>query len=128
MATSPSEPTRPGLVERLRDQRERHRDRPRTIRVLYALVGATLTLAGLAMLVLPGPAFVVIPIGLAVLSLEFAWAERALDRAIIEGERAKERAARTTAAQRVLTGAAVALAAAAFAVWAIRADVPVLPV
>ncbi len=128
MATSRSEPTRPGLVERLRGQRERHRARSRVVRVLYALVGATLTLGGLAMLVLPGPAFVVIPIGLAILSLEFTWAERGLERAILEGERAKERAARTTATQRALTGAAVALAAAAFAAWAIWADVPVLPV
>ena len=33
-------------------------------------------LAGAALIVLPGPAFVVIPIGLAILSIEFAWARR----------------------------------------------------
>ncbi|MFO0689965.1 MAG: PGPGW domain-containing protein [Myxococcota bacterium] len=36
-----------------------------------AVVGATIVAIGIALLVLPGPAFLVIPIGLAVLSLEF---------------------------------------------------------
>ena len=43
-------------------------------RVVVAVVGGTVLLIGLALVVLPGPAFVVIPIGLAILSLEFAWA------------------------------------------------------
>jgi tellurite resistance protein TerC len=33
-------------------------------------------LVGFALIVLPGPAFVVIPVGLAILGLEFAWARR----------------------------------------------------
>ncbi len=33
-------------------------------------------LLGIAMIVLPGPAFIVIPIGLAILGAEFAWAQR----------------------------------------------------
>ncbi len=43
-------------------------------RVIVGVVGATVLLIGLALVFLPGPAFVVIPIGLAILSLEFAWA------------------------------------------------------
>ena len=31
---------------------------------------------GIALIVLPGPAFVVIPIGLAILATEYAWARR----------------------------------------------------
>ena len=50
-------------------------------RVVIGVVGATVLLVGLALLFLPGPAFVVIPIGLAILSLEFAWARRWLRRA-----------------------------------------------
>lgn len=38
-----------------------------------------MTLAGVAMLVLPGPAFIVIPMGLAILATEFEWAQRWLD-------------------------------------------------
>ena len=43
-------------------------------RIAVAVVGGTVLLIGLALVVLPGPAFVVIPIGLAILSVEFAWA------------------------------------------------------
>ncbi len=119
---------RPSLVERLQGQRDRHRSRPKVVRALYALVGFTVLVGGLAMLVLPGPAFVVIPIGLAMLSLEFTWAERALERALAEGEKARRRAAETTPLQRALSGVAVALGVAAFVVWAVLGDVPVLPV
>ena len=45
-------------------------------RVVVGIVGGTVLLIGFALVVLPGPAFVVIPIGLAILSLEFAWARR----------------------------------------------------
>lgn len=50
-------------------------------RVVVAVVGSTILLVGVALIVLPGPAFVVIPVGLAVLALEFEWARRALRRA-----------------------------------------------
>jgi tellurite resistance protein TerC len=43
-------------------------------RIIIAVVGTTVVLIGVAMLVLPGPAFIVIPTGLAILGLEFAWA------------------------------------------------------
>jgi len=43
-------------------------------RIVIGIVGGTVLLVGVAMLVLPGPAFVVIPVGLGILSLEFAWA------------------------------------------------------
>ena len=43
-------------------------------RIAVAVVGGTVLLVGLALIVLPGPAFVVIPLGLAILGLEFAWA------------------------------------------------------
>lgn len=43
-------------------------------RIAIALVGGTVLLVGCAMVVLPGPAVVVIPAGLAILGLEFAWA------------------------------------------------------
>jgi tellurite resistance protein TerC len=49
-------------------------------RIVVTVVGVTVVLVGMALLVLPGPAFVVIPIGLAILSIEFAWARRWLRR------------------------------------------------
>jgi tellurite resistance protein TerC len=39
-------------------------------------LGGALLIAGLAMFVLPGPAFVVIPAALAILAVEFLWARR----------------------------------------------------
>jgi tellurite resistance protein TerC len=49
-------------------------------RVVVGIVGGTVLLLGIALVVLPGPAFVVIPIGLAILSIEFAWARSWLER------------------------------------------------
>ena len=45
-------------------------------RVIVSVAGATVVLIGIALLVLPGPAFVVIPVGLAILATEYAWARR----------------------------------------------------
>lgn len=122
------DPSKPSLVDRLRRQRERHRQRAFVVRVLYIVVGFTLLTAGVAMLVLPGPAFVIIPIGLALLSLEFAWAENLLESALEKGEIAKRKAAETSKTQRILSGVAIALGAAAALAWAVLGDIPVLPV
>jgi tellurite resistance protein TerC len=43
-------------------------------RIAVLAVGSTVVLVGVVMLVTPGPGLVVIPIGLAILSVEFAWA------------------------------------------------------
>ena len=43
---------------------------------LVAALGGALLIAGVAMLVLPGPAVVVIPAALAILAIEFLWARR----------------------------------------------------
>jgi len=50
-------------------------------RIVVAVVGGTVLAIGIAMAVLPGPAFIVIPAGLAILGLEFAWARRWLHKA-----------------------------------------------
>ena len=48
-------------------------------RVVIGIIGFTVLLIGVALLVLPGPAFIVIPAGLAILAIEFAWARRWLE-------------------------------------------------
>ena len=50
-------------------------------RIVVAVVGGTVTLIGIALIVLPGPAFIVIPIGLSILATEFVWAKRFLRKA-----------------------------------------------
>jgi len=48
--------------------------------MIVLVVGVTVVAVGVAMIVLPGPAVVVIPAGLAILASEFVWARRILDR------------------------------------------------
>jgi tellurite resistance protein TerC len=55
-------------------------------RIVIAVIGTSVVLVGVAMLVLPGPAFIVIPAGLAILSIEFAFARRWL-KTIRDGSR-----------------------------------------
>ena len=45
-------------------------------RIVVTIAGITVLALGFLMIVAPGPAFIVIPIGLAILSIEFAWARR----------------------------------------------------
>ncbi|MGD9597183.1 MAG: PGPGW domain-containing protein [Steroidobacteraceae bacterium] len=47
-------------------------------RIVITVTGFTVLLVGIAMTVLPGPALIVIPAGLAILGLEFAWARHTL--------------------------------------------------
>jgi uncharacterized protein (TIGR02611 family) len=49
-------------------------------RIVRVVAGFALLLAGAAMLVLPGPGWVTIALGLALLAQDFQWARRALDR------------------------------------------------
>lgn len=63
-----------------------------TKRVVVSVVGAAFVLAGLAMLVLPGPGILVIALGFAILGTEYAWAAAALART----RRSAEAAARMT--------------------------------
>jgi tellurite resistance protein TerC len=56
-------------------------------KIVVAVVGGTVLALGIAMIVLPGPAIVVIPIGLAILGTEFIWARRLLRRFKSEAQR-----------------------------------------
>ncbi|MDP3581791.1 MAG: PGPGW domain-containing protein, partial [Ignavibacteria bacterium] len=49
-------------------------------RILIAIIGGTIVVIGLFMIVLPGPAFIVIPLGLTILATEFIWAKRMIER------------------------------------------------
>lgn len=65
---------------------------PRAVRrVIIGVIGGTILLIGVAMIVLPGPAIVVVPLGLAVLATEYIWARRWLKkiRALVQQARDK---------------------------------------
>jgi len=57
--------------------------RPRLRRFLIGAMGFSVILIGLVMIVLPGPAIVIVPLGFAILASEFAWARRVWRRGTI---------------------------------------------
>lgn len=67
-----------GNPRRKNQQKERNEARQR---IVVIVVGGTVLAIGAALIVLPGPAFIVIPLGLAILAIEFAWARRWLHKA-----------------------------------------------
>ena len=74
-------------------------------KIVVGIFGGLVLLAGIAMIVLPGPAFIVIPAGLAILASEFEWARRWLHRARTyihdkREERRKRRAAKNQQASK----------------------------
>lgn len=60
-------------------------------RAMALVIGSAVVLVGVAMIVLPGPAAIMIPLGLLIMSLEFAWAARWLARvrARVNGRRGR---------------------------------------
>ncbi len=52
---------------------------PTVRKIAVATTGGAVLAAGVAMVVLPGPALLVIPAGLAILATEFPWARRLLE-------------------------------------------------
>jgi hypothetical protein len=57
--------------------------RPRLRRFLIGTIGFSVVLIGLVMIVLPGPAILIVPLGFAILASEFAWARRVWRRGTI---------------------------------------------
>ena len=50
-------------------------------KLIVAVIGTTVLIVGIAMIVLPGPALILVPAGLAILATEFAWAKTLLRKA-----------------------------------------------
>jgi uncharacterized protein (TIGR02611 family) len=118
----PSQP--PKIVRKLQERRATHKDRHVVVRLGFGVVGLVLLLGGLVMLVSPGPAFVLIPIGLAILSLEFAIAGRMLDKSLIKADQAKRKAQEASRTQKLLTAGATVCAIAAAVIVVLAYDLP----
>ncbi|MEP6603485.1 MAG: PGPGW domain-containing protein [Spartobacteria bacterium] len=54
-----------------------------------SVIGGTIVLFGIALLALPGPGSLVIPLGLVILASEFAWARHVLHRGKTAVEKAR---------------------------------------
>ena len=129
-AADPTGDDRPELLIKLQERKVRHKQRHILHRIAVVIAGVLIVIAGIFMSGpgVPGPGIVTIIIGLTFLALEFDRAERLLERMIVWGDRAAERAEQTTTAQRVVAGIATALAIGAFAAAAILWDIPLMPV
>lgn len=120
----------PEVLVKLRERKERHKQRHIVHRIAVVILGVLIVLAGAVLSApgVPGPGIAVILIGLGLLALEFDAAERLLERAIIWADQAKDRAEETSPRQRLLAGVAGALVVAAFLVAAVLWDIPLLPI
>jgi uncharacterized protein (TIGR02611 family) len=95
----------------------RNRPLELTWKALVLLVGSSVLLAGVVMFVTPGPGWLALIAGLAILATEFAWAERLLHGAKRRAQAAADkaldpRARRETLVIAALVGACVVLTAA----------------
>ena len=73
-------------TQRLRERRDRHRQRHLVLRIAVMLGGFAALTGGVALLVLPGPGIPLLAIGLGLLALEFDWAERLLGQVLRRAE------------------------------------------
>ena len=122
-----TEPGNHPLLARLQARRARHLERGLAFRLAFGAAGFVVLAAGIAMLVLPGPGLLVAAIGLAMLALEFAWAEWVLVRTVHRLERTKRAATRASRLRQVLALLTIACAAAAVVLAALHWDLPLLP-
>jgi uncharacterized protein (TIGR02611 family) len=118
------------MMDRVRHRKERHKERSRAYRVAFGVAGFVVLLGGvfLSLPFVPGPGLLLVAIGLGMLALEFAWAERLLERIVDRLEEAGERAARATRAQKAVVGAAAAAGVAVLIAVALLWDIPGFPV
>jgi uncharacterized protein (TIGR02611 family) len=119
--------SRPPLIERVRARQQRHRQRHPLFRVAFGIAGFMVLLAGVVMLFTPGPGVAVIVLGLTMLALEFAWAERALERLIDRAERAADQVTKGSPVRRAAVLAVGFLALAAFIAVIVIWDIPFFP-
>jgi uncharacterized protein (TIGR02611 family) len=77
-----------------------HKLSPPVRRIVIGIVGSLLLLLGVAMVFLPGPAVVMIPLGFAVLATEFPWARKWLHKARDLFNQARKKIRRRRAASR----------------------------
>ena len=52
----------------------------RVKKIVVTVIGFIVLIIGIVLIVFPGPAFIVIPIGLAILASEYEWAKKAFDK------------------------------------------------
>lgn len=127
-APDTADPERPSRYHRWHGHLHRNRAVAATTKLVVTVIGALVIIAGLIMLVAPGPGLVAIVAGLAILATEYAWAERWLDAGRRKLDEAKETAMAMDPVVRrrriILTFGLGLLAFAAVAVYLVIWDWP----
>ena len=115
------------LIERVRERKQRHKERSKIYRASFAVAAVSVIVVGLALVPLPGPGWLITALGLAMLALEFDRAERVLELVLSRVEQVGERAAKAGPLGKAVTVAlfvaGVAGAIAAVLLW----DIPFVP-
>lgn len=76
-------------------------------RIAVGVLGGTIVFIGLVALIGPGPGWLLLFIGFGILASEFAWAERALDKAKKQAVRAKQKAMTASLRNWIVVGTVV---------------------
>lgn len=116
--TAPPAPSRPRLHVRVRGKIRNNKPLDLTWRIGVFVVGALFVVAGLIMFVTPGPGWLALLLGLAILATEFSWAERLLHWAREKAKLAAEKALDPRVRRRNILIAVSAIIAAGLLVWA----------
>jgi uncharacterized protein (TIGR02611 family) len=100
-------------------QRQYHRHGP-LFQALWLVAAFIVIAVGIAMIVIPGPAILVIPIGLAMLAARFRWAQVLLRATIDYGVALQRRFSKASTGVKIVTVPAGAAVAAALAYLVLR--------
>lgn len=113
-------------IKSLRRRKERHKQRSKLYRVPFALAGAMIIVAGIALSLpgIPGPGLLVIAVGLGMLALEFDRAERLFEKIIDRVEDAREQTSVWQQVALAVVGLAIGVG---YVVAALMFELPYLP-
>lgn len=101
-----TEELRQDIQRRVHAVQRHYHDHGRAFRALWLVAAFGVIVAGVAMTVLPGPAILVIPVGLAMLAVRFRWAQWALRTTIDSGVRVQRQFAKASVGARLAWSAA----------------------
>jgi uncharacterized protein (TIGR02611 family) len=116
-------------IQKLRERKQRHKQRSKLVRLAWMIGGIVFVLGGivLSLPLVPGPGFLLIFVGLAMLALEFDRVERLVERLVYRVDQLEESAKKASPLQRALVVAGIVAACAAFVAAALLWNLPVLP-
>ena len=116
-------------IRKLRERKQRHKQRSKFVRLGWMILGIVLVLAGivLSLPLVPGPGFLLIFVGLAMLALEFDRVERLVEKLVYRVDQLEESAKKASPLQRALVVVAIVAGCAAFVAASLRWDLPLLP-